>query len=118
MKDEKHYDGWNNGYETKEFKRELIEDIKQWKESGMTREQIESMTAYDIISQIVGKSINFVVLLTIFLNILKFCPKTISFTGYMVRRIFSASFMLWDSLFSNTYFVFIFPKRTFFSFNK
>lgn len=47
MKDEKHYDGWNNGYETKEFRRELAEDIKKWKESGMTREQIESMTAYE-----------------------------------------------------------------------
>lgn len=47
MKDEKHYDGWNNGYETKEFKRELIEDIKQWKESGMSEEQIKSMTAFE-----------------------------------------------------------------------
>lgn len=47
MKDEKNYDGWNNGYEAKEFKRELVEDIKKWKESGMTREQIESMAAYD-----------------------------------------------------------------------
>lgn len=47
MKDEKHYDGWNNGYETKEFKRELVEEVKKWKESGMTDEQIKSMTEYE-----------------------------------------------------------------------
>lgn len=47
MKDEKHYDGWNNGYETKKFKRELVEDVKKWKESGMTNEQIKSMTEYE-----------------------------------------------------------------------
>ena len=47
MKDEKHYDGWNNGYETKEFRRELAEDIKKWKESGMSEEQIKLMTDFE-----------------------------------------------------------------------
>ena len=47
MIDEKHYDGWNNGYETKKFKEELEKDTLKWKESGMNEEQIQEMTEYE-----------------------------------------------------------------------
>lgn len=43
----KHYDGWNNGYETKEFKRELEKDVVKWKKAGMSEHQINEMKEYD-----------------------------------------------------------------------
>ncbi len=47
MKDDKHYDGWKNWYETEKFKKELFKETENWKNNGMNEYQIKELTKFD-----------------------------------------------------------------------